>query len=67
MGLMDDALTDGKKKLTKTEKAFSAGKSFAEKAIAKGIKAVVFDRGGYKYQGRIKKIAEGAREGGLKF
>jgi large subunit ribosomal protein L18 len=67
IGLMDSALVDKKKKLTKSEKAFSAGKIFAERAVEKGIKSVVFDRGGYKYQGRIKKLAEGAREGGLKF
>lgn len=67
IGFMDDKLVVGKKKITKSEKAFSAGKVFAERAIEKGIKTVVFDRGGYKYQGRVKKIAEGAREGGLKF
>ncbi|MDO8523286.1 MAG: 50S ribosomal protein L18 [bacterium] len=67
IGLMDDALVDGKKKMTKSEKAFASGKSFAEQALKKGIREVVFDRGGFKYQGRVKKIAEGAREGGLKF
>lgn len=43
------------------------GKLLAERAIRAGIKKVVFDRGGYKYHGRIKALAEGAREGGLKF
>ncbi|MDP2736449.1 MAG: 50S ribosomal protein L18 [bacterium] len=43
------------------------GKLLATKAIAKGISRVVFDRNGYKYHGRVKALAEGAREGGLKF
>ena len=45
----------------------SVGKALAEKAIASGITAVVFDRGGYLYHGKVKALAEGAREGGLKF
>ncbi|MEA3272127.1 MAG: 50S ribosomal protein L18 [Patescibacteria group bacterium] len=47
--------------------AFEVGKLIAKKALEKKIKTVVFDRGGYKYHGRIKAIAEGAREGGLIF
>ena len=43
------------------------GKLLAERAVAKGIKAVVFDRGAYMYHGRVKALAEGAREGGLDF
>jgi len=43
------------------------GKAVAEKAVAKGIKQVVFDRGGYLYHGRIKALADAAREGGLNF
>ena len=43
------------------------GKTVAERAIAKGIDAVVFDRGGYVYHGRVSELAAGAREGGLKF
>lgn len=43
------------------------GKMIAEKALEKGIKSVVFDRGGYIYHGRVAALAEGAREGGLKF
>lgn len=51
----------------KIEQAKSVGKSIAEKALAAGVKEVVFDRGGYLYHGRVKSLAEGAREGGLKF
>ncbi|MFY9627285.1 MAG: 50S ribosomal protein L18 [Methylocystis sp.] len=43
------------------------GKLIAERAVAKGIKAVVFDRGAYMYHGRVKALADGAREGGLEF
>jgi len=43
------------------------GKRLAEKALAHGIRAVVFDRGGFKYHGRIKALADAAREGGLAF
>jgi len=43
------------------------GKALAEKAVQSGVESVVFDRGGYKYHGRIRAFAEGAREGGLKF
>lgn len=52
---------------TKVEQAGIVGKAIAEKAIAVGISTVVFDRGGYLYHGRIKALADGAREGGLKF
>ena len=52
---------------TKVEQAVVVGKKIAEKAIAAGISSVVFDRGGYLYHGRIKALADGAREGGLKF
>lgn len=47
--------------------AKEVGKLIAERAIEKGIKAVVFDRGGYIYHGRVKELAEGAREAGLEF
>lgn len=47
--------------------AFAAGKLLAERAREQGIDTVVFDRGGYKYHGRVKAFAEGAREGGLQF
>ncbi|NJN42187.1 MAG: 50S ribosomal protein L18 [Flammeovirgaceae bacterium] len=45
----------------------SVGKKIAEKALAAGINTIVFDRGGYLYHGNVKALAEGAREGGLKF
>lgn len=51
----------------KTAVAFVAGKQLAEKALALGIKKVVFDRAGYKYHGRVAAVADGAREGGLQF
>jgi len=56
--------TDGK---TKTSKAELVGMMIAKRALSKGIKEVVFDRGGYKYHGRVKALAEAARQGGLKF
>ena len=49
------------------EGAKAVGKAVAEKALAAGIKSVVFDRGGYVYHGRVAALAEGAREGGLEF
>ncbi|GGG55530.1 50S ribosomal protein L18 [Croceivirga lutea] len=52
---------------TKSEIANAVGKSIAEKAIKAGIETVAFDRGGNLYHGRVKALAEGAREGGLKF
>jgi large subunit ribosomal protein L18 len=55
--------TEGKK----TEKAALVGKLVAEKALAAGITNVVFDRNGYLYHGRVKQLADAAREGGLKF
>lgn len=48
------------------DSAFDAGKLLAKMALEKNIKEVVFDRGGYIYSGRIKQVADGAREGGLK-
>jgi large subunit ribosomal protein L18 len=52
---------------TKKEKAFLAGKLLADKAREKKIKRVVFDRGGYVYTGRVRELANGARDGGLEF
>jgi len=51
----------------KVAKAYLAGKLLAEKAKAKKVEKIVYDRGGYKYHGRVKAVAEGARAGGLKF
>ncbi len=56
-----------KKKGSKMEIAKEIGKLIAKEALAKKIEKVVFDRAGYKYHGRIKALAEGARQGGLKF
>ena len=56
-----------KTKGNKTETASLVGKKLAEKAVSKGIKQVSFDRSGYLYHGRVKSLADGAREGGLKF
>jgi large subunit ribosomal protein L18 len=56
-----------KKNITKTEQAKLVGKLLAERSLAKGIDSVVFDRNGYLYHGRIKTLADSAREGGLKF
>ena len=56
--------TDG---MGKSEKAGIVGTLLAEKALNKGIKQVIFDRGGYKYHGRVKALAEAARKAGLEF
>lgn len=52
---------------TKVEIASAVGKAIAEKAVKAGVESVSFDRAGYLYHGRVKSLAEGAREGGLKF
>lgn len=52
---------------TKSEVAAAVGKQIAAKALAAGVQAVVFDRNGYLYHGRVKQLADAAREGGLKF
>jgi len=56
-----------KEKVKKTDKSKELGRLIAKKALTKKIKEIVFDRGSYKYHGRVKAVAEGAREGGLKF
>jgi large subunit ribosomal protein L18 len=53
--------------LTKMEQARIVGKAIAERAMGKGVKKVVFDRGGYRYHGRVQNLAEAARETGLEF
>ena len=60
---VDQVLETGKK----TEKSLEVGKRIAAKAKDAGITKVVFDRAGYKYHGRVKAVADGAREGGLEF
>lgn len=64
---IDKELRERVKGLKKTEQARLVGKVLAERALSRGIGEVVFDRGGFKYIGRVQALAEGAREGGLKF
>ena len=59
--------TVSSKKITKTEKASLVGTLIAKKAVDKGIKKCAFDRNGYLYHGRVKSLADSAREGGLNF
>jgi large subunit ribosomal protein L18 len=63
MTISDAGIGEGKK----AEKSLEVGKRLAAKAKDAGITKVVFDRGGYKYHGRVKAVADGAREGGLEF
>ncbi|MGL4347674.1 MAG: 50S ribosomal protein L18 [Chitinophagaceae bacterium] len=63
----NDKELKSKEALTKSKKATLVGKTLAKKAIQKGIATCVFDRSGYLYHGRVKALADGAREGGLKF
>jgi large subunit ribosomal protein L18 len=55
------------KSLGRSEQAKRAGELLAERGKAAGVESVVFDRGGYRFHGRVKALADGAREGGLKF
>ena len=64
---VDKELREKIKGMKKTEQAKAIGKAVAERAVSKGILSVVFDRGGFRYVGRIKALADGAREGGLQF
>jgi large subunit ribosomal protein L18 len=64
---LDPDLCDQLASLDKTAQAKVVGKALAERALAKGIDKVIFDRGGYKYHGRVEALAEASREGGLEF
>ena len=64
---VDSGLRDGLSGMRKTDIAARVGASLAEKAKAAGVTRVVFDRGRYKYHGRVKALADAAREGGLEF
>jgi len=65
--LQPEFLAEKKENMKKTEQAFLVGKIFAKKCQEKKIDKIKFDRNGFKYHGRVKALAEGAREGGLKF
>jgi large subunit ribosomal protein L18 len=64
---IDSELRKNMKGKNKTEQAHLVGQALAKRAIASGIQKVVFDRGGFRYIGRVKALADGAREGGLEF
>lgn len=64
---VDKDLRTQVKGMKKSEQAKAIGKAIAERAKSKGISSVVFDRGGFRYTGRVKALADGAREGGLQF
>jgi large subunit ribosomal protein L18 len=64
---LDDEIRAQSAKLNKTQEAKAVGKLLAQRALAKGVKQVVFDRGGYMYHGRVKSLAEASREAGLEF
>ena len=64
---LESTITSAKDSRLKVDVSKRVGSLIAKRAVDKGISAVVFDRGGYKYHGRVKALAEAAREGGLKF
>ena len=64
---MESTIRDAVQGRNKADQATAVGKTLAERAKQQGITEVVFDRGGYKYHGRVKALAEAAREGGLTF
>lgn len=67
LGVSEKQLKEKKEKIVKTERAKQLGLLLAQKASALKVRKVVFDRGSYTYKGRVKSIADGAREGGLQF
>lgn len=64
---LDPAIRSNGTAQSKTDSAFQVGRLVAERALAGGVRTVVFDRGGYLYHGRVKRLAEAAREAGLTF
>jgi large subunit ribosomal protein L18 len=67
VGTLDPVIRSSTDGMAKVKKAEAVGASLAGKALEKGIKQVVFDRGGYRYHGRVKALAEAARQAGLEF
>jgi len=67
MSTLDSQVRSKTDRMIKTKRAEIVGTLLAEKALNKGIKQVVFDRGGYKYHGRVKALADAARKAGLEF
>jgi len=67
MSTLGADLRDKSRQLTKTKEAEVVGSLLAQKALDRGLKRVVFDRGGYRYHGRVKALADAARKGGLEF
>jgi len=66
-GFEDVLRKEGRKNGSDAEAAVAVGKLIATRALAAGVKSVVFDRGGYRFHGRVKALADAAREGGLEF
>jgi len=64
---LDDEIRAEAAKLNKTQEAKAVGKLLAQRALSKGLKQVVFDRGGFRYHGRVKSLADASREAGLEF
>ncbi len=64
---LDEPIRARATEMDKKAEAKAVGKLLAERALAKGLKAVVFDRGGYQYHGRVQSLADGSREAGLEF